>query len=1166
MRISKLLLQAYGPFTGRELDFGALNKSLVLISGPNEAGKSATLRAISDLRFGIPHLSTDNFVHANSDMRIGGVFVDRDGRPYPVVRRKGRSSTLTYIDGDKDAPGDRVVSAEVEALITSSLSRDEYEKMYGLDHQRLRDGGEALRKGEGEIGAALFEASAGVRSISELLERMDQHARKFFMPGPRGKNASINVGLKIYEEAQASLRKSLVKPAHWTDLYRRHQSALEQLDQLDRRKLALNSHLLLIKELTAVAPLLGTLDQAARVLEELKDARILGENASLERTVASTALAAATEGAATAAAEVARRKLEVDGIRPDARILSIATAIERLAASADLLDSARKDHADAALEADEEQRNLSALAERICASLTAEEIIRKIPAGADRAEIDSKLRQFERSELALNQHRKAQPRDANVDDSGVARALPTQEARMALRAAHTEVSRNEATLKRLADLPGEVNALTRTLSTMLSDLGLKGTPELHLARPLRDAEVSSAVSARENNATRQGELRKRMTAIGVAIEKFNADRLTLLAEGEVPTRDDVYAARKHRELGWSLVREKYIESKDPAVDQFVAEGSLVDAYENAVKRADELVDGFAGDTERAAQLQACMRNIANLEDDLAKLRRQLDSLQEEDRQLEARWYVSLDAAGLPRRHPAALAEWQQLLKEARSVSENLQTKSDELERAARVEATLAKTLLNAIAGTTIASPTADASLSALVAICVEVESEIKQREKAIDTTKGERAERDRQQQLWIARDKELEQELLESKGRLIPILQRLFIADTTESAVIRARLDELDILLGVSRRLDAARGRQKRASELANSLERQAEAAAKACGEADVVDARLLVDRMTSRLVEAKALERRLELANQSLENANSRHQEQLEMATKQTRVLTSLCVASGVDDPGRLPEVEELSRRKREAQSEWDRSHIYIGKVSRRTIAELKDLLNKHDAARLRSEEERCSTELEELQGVQSQARAREVEARRALEAVDSSDIAAGQREAMEVAAASVRANLGPWMRSKLAHALLAEALRRFRERAQGPMLKSASSYFERMTGGEFRRLLSEGAEESVVLVAERQSGARLTVEMLSEGTRDQLYLALRLAALEVRRTAGINLPLILDDVLATSDDHRASLMLKTLADFSRESQVIVLTHHHHVVALAQRSVPNEMLMVVNL
>jgi uncharacterized protein YhaN len=90
--------------------------------------------------------------------------------------------------------------------------------------------------------------------------------------------------------------------------------------------------------------------------------------------------------------------------------------------------------------------------------------------------------------------------------------------------------------------------------------------------------------------------------------------------------------------------------------------------------------------------------------------------------------------------------------------------------------------------------------------------------------------------------------------------------------------------------------------------------------------------------------------------------------------------------------------------------------------------------------------------------------------------------------------------------------------------------------------------------------------VEGLSEGTRDQLYLALRLAALEIRREAGYDLPVVLDDVLMTSDDSGAALALHAIAEFSKGHQVILFTHHAHLLDVAERTVPGSMLQVVGL
>ena len=98
MKLARLLLQAFGPFTDTVIDFAANGENpaanLHLIYGPNEAGKSAALRAMTDLRFGIPLRSPDDFVHHSNQLRIGGVFIDAKGEPIGLMRRKGRGATL----------------------------------------------------------------------------------------------------------------------------------------------------------------------------------------------------------------------------------------------------------------------------------------------------------------------------------------------------------------------------------------------------------------------------------------------------------------------------------------------------------------------------------------------------------------------------------------------------------------------------------------------------------------------------------------------------------------------------------------------------------------------------------------------------------------------------------------------------------------------------------------------------------------------------------------------------------------------------------------------------------------------------------------------------------------------------------------------------------------
>ena len=72
--------------------------------------------------------------------------------------------------------------------------------------------------------------------------------------------------------------------------------------------------------------------------------------------------------------------------------------------------------------------------------------------------------------------------------------------------------------------------------------------------------------------------------------------------------------------------------------------------------------------------------------------------------------------------------------------------------------------------------------------------------------------------------------------------------------------------------------------------------------------------------------------------------------AADHERRLAELCQAARVDEPEQLPEAEERSRRKREAQAEFDRSSAQLAQASRRPVDELRSLLRDYDAGVIRA------------------------------------------------------------------------------------------------------------------------------------------------------------------------------------------------------------------------
>ena len=122
-----------------------------------------------------------------------------------------------------------------------------------------------------------------------------------------------------------------------------------------------------------------------------------------------------------------------------------------------------------------------------------------------------------------------------------------------------------------------------------------------------------------------------------------------------------------------------------------------------------------------------------------------------------------------------------------------------------------------------------------------------------------------------------------------------------------------------------------------------------------------------------------------------------------------------------------------------------------------------------------------------------------------------------------------------------LARANTRLRERFSPELNRRAGGYLSRLTGGKYDRLTLNRELEG----AAAQAGDPMTRSALylSQGTVDQLYLAVRLAVCEL--CLPQRPPIVLDDALADFDDGRAAQGLALLRELAEEQQVLLFTCH---------------------
>jgi uncharacterized protein YhaN len=208
MRFLRLSFDAYGPFTGVALDLSrARGNGLHLVYGPNEAGKSSALRAIRDLLFGMPQQTPDAHLHPAAALRLSAL-IERGDEQLAFARRKKRKDSLVGLD-DQPLP-----EAQLSRLL-NGLDQPSFERLFALDYERLKEGGEETLNGEGDVGEALFDAGASGRSVHRVKLALVREAEELFKD--RGQNPRLNRLLAEYSEQKRRARDSLHSPEKYEE-------------------------------------------------------------------------------------------------------------------------------------------------------------------------------------------------------------------------------------------------------------------------------------------------------------------------------------------------------------------------------------------------------------------------------------------------------------------------------------------------------------------------------------------------------------------------------------------------------------------------------------------------------------------------------------------------------------------------------------------------------------------------------------------------------------------------------------------------------------------------------------------------------------------------------------------------------------------------------------
>jgi uncharacterized protein YhaN len=1168
MRIDRLQLVAYGPFTDTALDFSQGQGVFHLIYGPNEAGKSSALRALRGLLFGIPFRTLDNFRHPNRKLRIGATLTRSDGRQIAFVRRKGRQKTLRGED-------DQTLLAETALRpFLGGLDRDLFEQMFAIDHADLVRGGEEIIAGAGSVGQALFAAGAGLLQLQDLQQRLDAECEALFKTA--GKNPTINRTLALLKTARQNQKTAVLQTRTWQTHHDALTDAKRRLEEVQQALAAKHQRRGLLQRIHEALPLIARHREIDAALETLTDLPELPDDFSRRRRETEYTLKTAANDFRRSQAIIEDIQKQIKALDVPATLLDHAALVEALQHDLGSFTKAQEDRprlearmhllyrqaSDGLSEAGTHARITNDNGPALPAALAAE--ISELGQTHERLKV--------RLDAAAERRRQLETEIQTLGEQREALAAPSEI--KALQTALQTAQEAGPLEKQLATARHEISLQENNLSKGLQRQTLwNGTLDAIATLALPPPETIDQFENRWDMLTRRHEeLQAEVKKKDAELSSINIELHTIATSHDVPTESNLKKARNLRGRGWQLIRNR-LEGRrlDPVEEErFAADikinGRLPDAFEASVHRADQIADRLrreAGQVSRKSLLEA---RKTQYDDERQTIATAVEEVRETLSEWDGQWRKLWAPVGI---EPSSTREMRAWLSAILSIREHCDTLRSHKAKANAIETetdVLKKRLAKGLRQTGQATDESD-SLAHLITAArthvalqekrqLQIASIEKERQKLVQAHRGllteiaglEEALRD-WRNVWSQKVADIGLKGDARPGAATAVIESIRVAKAqyAEADILRKRIHGIDRDAGVFRRRVGDLVAQLAPELKGQSLDRAA----------PLLNARLNAAReaQTAR----RSLEQQQIKARTSLTDAQKRQDDA-------EALIQALCREAGGQVPEALPEIENRNAKRRHLMDEKEGlanqlRHLSAGETVEAFIAEaaaIKTDAIASDLARLAEDIQTLEREREDLNQTIGTERAE-------LKHMDGRAAAAGHAEEGERLLASLEADVEKYARFKLAAVILTRTIEQYRDRHQGPLIMRASTLFARMTAGAFSGVRAEYDEKGhPVLVGIRSDGNdQVAVAGMSDGTADQLYLALRLASIEQYLDNSESLPFIADDILLRFDDERSAATLEVLAELAGRTQVIFFTHHQYMLDLACRTVDDALLQV---
>lgn len=1180
MLLHRLFLTAVGPFSGQELSFCANGdpRGLHVIHGPNEAGKSSALRALRALLFGFHARTDEDFLHAYNDLRVGAL-VSRNGEaPRHFNRRKGRANTLL------DDAGQPVADTELTGLYRH-VTDQTFDRFHGITHAELIEGGAKLLDGDGELGESLFGASDQGRLLGELRARAEEDAKKHLNSQ---NNGTLRDAIETYRRLRDTAEAKVLDPLAWRKVNDELAAAGKEQAEINAALAEMAERIAHLRRVLEARPHLGRRRLTLDRLRELQDLPDLPEDFDdrAKRTIAE--LGEAKRQLAARQTQLAATETELADIADPPMLLARSSAVDSLARDVRTAEDARAALPALRAEAEAAQRMTERLRQDVAPDVDPDDLASlRLPRDrrehiATLAEAHPELQRQLASakEIAAKTKRRletlGETEAASPDAAGEADALALALHRSR---AEGEVSDQLEDLRRERDEAAEraeniatrlaprlLKAPAKVTTEAIAELSVPGE-EVIAALAQQLADVGRAVeTARDAVESREDEARR-------ADEELRY----LREDSEVPEESDLAEARQRRDA----LRQKATnawQTRQPF------DATVAHDHDRAVADADAIADAMRTAAEQVTKLKVARRACDRATSALEVARHRFETREAEHKAKWREWVDTWRTAGVDAGTVAEMTAWRREyhdLNAAVAEIDKIDRKAARITDAATGHVDVLSRLLASIeAMPAMKELPADppARLSALQAAADRAVSEarkarILRERREEDRREAQRDVAEANQDLERARE-ELAEWQTQWETALAAASRPRNESPTMTATALRAVQELLDADDEANRlRVEVEEAEQvtaafdaRVAAERAAFADLLADDDRRALVSADAGGAVALLRQHVDAARECAAKREQLEKTRAQLAEDRAAAERELEQVRT---TLAELAQSAGVavDDLAGLESSARRHAERRELQRTLEAIRERLAEIGggTRDVDALVREAEEHadvDEATLVSQIEDAEASRDELQQRRDTLQQTIGGLLQQRSGMDGRGDAADAAEEAAAVLGRVEAEVNAYARA----ALTAEALRRavdtHRSTQQAPLLRAASCAFATLTAGHFRelRVFVDDRDRRLLGGVRRKHGegdAPIPVAGMSDGTRDALYLALRLAHLRADAQANGPFPLVMDDVLVNADEERTSATLAALRDFATEAagQVIYFTHHRHVADLAHQA-----------